>query len=168
MASASPYSASPVPTMDFSKDNMFSAKTYHGLNICVGENVIGRLQTWGPGARTRTVTPKWELSKDNFGRPVELVPSKSEGYSISIGRIEVWQNELELALGYSAMWSDLIDQNYPITLSENLFKGTELMRSWSYPACWFTSYSEEQITSEGDGYYQVTAEITHLPRTATR
>lgn len=164
MASVSPYTPTPVKDFDFSRDGMFTAKTYHGLNICVNETVIGRVQTWGTGSRTRTVTPKWELSKENFGRPVELVPSKAEGYTLSIGRIEIWNNELEIALGYGAMWSDLIDQNYPITLSERLYKGTQLMRSWSYPACWFNSYSEEQITSEGDGYYQVTAEITHLPR----
>ncbi len=174
MASVTPYKAvgeeNPVKALDYTKDALAganTAKTYHGLCILVDGKTIGRIQTWGPGARTRQVTLKWELSRFTFGRPVELVPSKADGYTISIGRIEVWQNELELALGYDARWSDLIDQNYPITLTESLYKGTSLQYSWSYPACWFNSYSEEQITSEGDGYYQVTAEVTHLPRYQT-
>jgi hypothetical protein len=163
MASATPYSV--VPTMDLTKEGMFTSKTYHGLSILVGGNIIGRIQSWQVGARTRTVTHKWELSKDTFGRPVDLVPSKTDGYTISVSRIDVWNKELEIACGYDTVWSDLADQSYPFVFDERLYEGSELYRQWTYPSCWFTSYSEEAATSEGDAYYSISGEISYLPRT---
>lgn len=166
MASSTPTgtSATQVPSMDFSKEGMFTSKTYHGLSILVGGNIIGRIQSWAPDARTRTAVHKWELSANAFGRPVDLIPSKADGYSISIGRIDVWGAELEMACGYGAMWSDLIDQNYPFVFTEQLNKGTQVYRSWHYPACWFTSYAEQSSEAEGDGAYLITAQIMHMPR----
>lgn len=156
-----------VPRMDYSKDGMFTSKTYHGLSILVGGQVVGRIQSWAPDARTRTATHKWELNADSFGRPVDLIPSKADGYSISVGRIDVWDAEIELACGYGAVWSDLIDQNYPFVFSEQLYRGNELYRSWDYPSCWFTSYAEQSSEAEGDGAYLITASVMHMPRIKT-
>jgi len=169
MASSTPTSstANPVPAMDFSKEGMFSSKTYHGLSILVGGNVIGRVQSWAPDARTRTAVHKWELSANSFGRPVDLIPSKADGYSISIGRIDVWDAELEKVCGYGSVWSDLIDQNYPFVFTEQLYKGDKPYRTWIYPSCWFTSYAEQSSEAEGDGAYLITAQVMHMPRTRT-
>lgn len=162
-------SVSPVPTMYSNKDQseVFTAKTYHGLNILVDGQVIARIQEWSPAARSRTVTHKWELSKDNFGRPVDLVPSKADGYSLSVTRLDVWSKELEIVLGWGAAWKDLIDQNYPIVLSEQLYQGDNVYRTWEYPSCWFSNYNETGYSSEGDGYVTVQADIAHLPRYET-
>ena len=153
-----------VPSMDFSRDGMFTSKTYHGLSLVIDGNVIGRIQNWSPAARTRTVTHKWELSANAFGRPVDLIPSKADGYNISIGRTEVWSQELEMVCGYGSVWRDLMEQNYPFVFTEQLYHGSDLYRSWDYPSCWFTSYSEEGATVDGDGAYVVTGEIAHMPR----
>lgn len=163
-------SATPVPTMYSSKEqsSVFTAKTYHGLNILVDSTVIGRIQSWNPSAHQRTVTHKWELSKANFGRPIDLVPSKSDGYSISMSRLDVWESELERVLGYGAVWSDLIDQNYPITLTEVLYRGADsIYTSWDYPSCWFSNYQVSEYGAEGDGYVTVNADVAHLPRVKT-
>lgn len=162
------YTPTPVPTSDFTKDNMYSSMTYHGLNVLVNGSVIGRIQSWNPASRTRTVTHKWELSKDNFGRPVDLIPSKAEGYSITIGRIEVWEAELEIACGYATVWTDLIDQNYPFVFTEQIYHGDTLYRSWDYPACWFTDFGLDAASSDGDGAYLLNATVNHLPRTRTK
>jgi len=169
MASLTPYgtASTQVPTMDFSKTGMFTSKTYHGLSILVDGNVIGRIQSWAPDARTRTAVHKWELSANAFGRPVDLIPSKADGYSISVGRIDVWEQELEIVCGYGTVWSDLIDQNYPFVFTEQLYHGADLYRSWDYPSCWFTSYAEQSSEAEGDGAYLITAQIMHMPRVRT-
>jgi len=170
MASLSPFGTpgTQVPSMDFSKNGMFTSKTYHGLSVIVNGNVIGRVQSWQPGARTRTVTHKWELSANAFGRPVDLIPSKAEGYTISMSRTEVWDAELERVCGWGTVWRDLIEQQYPFVFTEELYKGTELYRSWDYPSCWFTSYSDEGAQVDGDGAYTVTGEIAHMPRRKTK
>ena len=170
MASISPYgtASTQVPSPDYSKDGMYSSKTYHGLNIIVNGNIIGRIQSWAPGARTKTLTHKWELSANAFGRPVDLIPSKADGYTISISRIEVWEQELERVCGYGAVWLDLMDQNYPFVFSEQLIKNTELYRSWDYPSCWFSSYTEQGPTTDGDGAYVVDGEVMHMPRIKTK
>lgn len=169
MASLTPFgtASTVVPTMDYSKNGMFTSKTYHGLSILVDGKVIGRIQSWAPDARTRTAVHKWELSANAFGRPVDLIPSKADGYSISIGRIDVWEQELEIVCGYGAVWSDLIDQNYPFVFSEQLYHGSDLYRSWDYPSCWFTSYAEQSSEAEGDGAYLITAQVMHMPRVRT-
>jgi len=174
MSGLSPYgtASTQVPAFNYSKDGMFTSKTYHGLSILVNGNVIGRIQSWAPDARTRTAVHKWELSANAFGRPVDLIPSKADGYSISVGRIDVWEQELEVVCGYGegTAWTDLIDQNYPFVFSEQLWKGgwnTTLYRSWDYPSCWFTSYAEQSSEAEGDGAYLITAQIMHMPRIRT-
>lgn len=143
--------------------------TYSGLTIAVGgqdgkPKAIGRIQSWQRDAMTRTITPKWELSKEANGRPIELVPGKADGYTITIERIELWEQEFEIALGYPLVFSDLMDMRWSVDLFEYKYRGNELYRLWKYPNCWINSLSEGQPSSEGDGIYIASAGFNFLPR----
>lgn len=168
MASVTPYGSNvnntSVPSMDYSKKGMPDTKTYHGLTIVVDGNIIGRIQTWNPTARTRTITHKWELSRVTFGRPVDLVPGKADGYSVSMSRTEVWGQELEIVFGYGTVFSDLMDMTYPFSVQEQWWKGENLYRIWLYPSCWFSSITEEGPSADGDGIVNASGEIMHLPK----
>lgn len=143
--------------------------TYSGLTIAVGgadgkPQAIGRIQSWNRDAMTRTMTMKWELSRESNGRPIEIVPGKADGYSISIERIEIWEQEFEIALGYPFVFADLMDMRWSVDLLEYKYRGDELYRLWKYPNCWINSLSEGQPSSEGDGIYIASASLNYLPR----
>ena len=144
------------------------SKIWHGLSIAVGSGndqvQVGRLQTWSPDAMTRQVTQKYELSAETFGRPVESVPGRAEGYTISTQRVELWENEFEKALGYPDVFADLMDMRWSVDLFEYKYRGNELYRLWKYPNCWINSLSEGQPSSEGDGIYIAQASLNYLPR----
>ena len=171
MASLTPYGTNSqnitTPSFDYSKPGMPSTKVYHGLTVVVDGNIIGRIQTWTPAGKTRTATHKWELSKSTFGRPVDLIPGRSEGYTISMQRVEVWDQEIEIVFGYGSTFSDLMDMTYPFQAQEQWFKGDDLYKVWVYPSCWFTSLQEEGPSADGDGIVMCSAEIMHLPRVRT-
>jgi hypothetical protein len=143
--------------------------TYAGLTIAVGgangtPQAIGRVQSWQRDAITRTQTMKWELSREAFGRPIEIIPGKADGYAISVERIELWSMEMEIALGYPAVFSDLMDMRWSVDLYEYKYRGNDLYRLWKYPNCWMSSLGEGQPSSEGDGIYIGTASFSYLPR----
>lgn len=142
---------------------------YHGMSIAVrtpGGNAveIGRVQSWNPQGMTRQVSHKSEISKTDWGRPVDIVPGKADGYTVSMSRIEVWNNELELTLGYKEPWRDLMDQQFPVDFYEFLYKGNKLYRCWVYPNAWCQSYSRQDISAEGDGIISVNADFAHMPK----
>ena len=142
---------------------------YHGMSIAVktpgGNSVeIGRVQSWNPQGMTRAVTHKREISKTDFGRPVDIIPGVADGYTVSMSRIEVWNNELELVLGYKEPWRDLMDQTFPVDFYEFLYKGNQLYRCWVYPNAWCQSYSRQDISADGDGIISVNADFAHMPK----
>lgn len=142
---------------------------YSGLTIAVGAQdgspqAIGRIQSFQRDASTRQMTMKWELNKDTFGRPVDIIPGKADGYSMSIERIEIWEQEFEIALGYPFVFSDLMDMRWSVDLYEYRYRGNELYRLWKYPNCWINSLSDGQPSSEGDGAYTASASLNFLPR----
>tara|TARA_R100000656_G_scaffold104176_1_gene76188 strand:+ start:229915 stop:230433 length:519 start_codon:yes stop_codon:yes gene_type:complete len=170
--------ASPVPfaenahgvrvrPLDFDAEGAPTIKTYHGISIVVGGRIVGRIQSFKPNMYTRQGNHVYEVNHLTFGRPVDYVPSINEGYNISVSRVEVWNQEFELALGYSAVWSDLIDQNRPFTIQEYLFKGNTVYRVWLYSGCWFTNRNEDGFESKGDAQIKATGEIQFVSRTRT-
>ena len=171
-------SKTPVSQLDFPghEDTLPRTKIYHGMDVCVYWNNnayrIGRLQSWAPQARTRQAVHKYEINSSTFGRPVDLIPGRAEGYSISASKIEVWGQEVERALGLatatsgqSALFADLMDMRWPITLYEYLYRGDgKLYTMWQYPSCWITSHGDAEVSAEGDGIMMANLEIMHLPR----
>ena len=77
-----------------------ASKVYHGISIVADDQIIGRISSYQDSAKTRPAVHKWELSHQTFGRPVDLIPGKADGYVISITRSEIWDQEIEIALGY--------------------------------------------------------------------
>jgi hypothetical protein len=172
----------PTPTgsvvnqMDFAghESTLPRTKIYHGMDIAVeyGSNHyrIGRIQSWAPQARTRQAIHKYELSSATFGRPVDLIPGRSEGYSISMSRVEVWGQEIEKVFGLvdsTTLFRDLMDMRWPVTLYEYLYRGdgdAKLYSLWQYPQAWITSYGESEYSAEGDGVILSNLELMHLPR----
>ena len=171
MASPTPYATNPhgvrVKPLDLEAEGSPTVKTYHGLSIIVDGRIVGRINSWAPKVFNRNGTHVYELNHHTFGRPVDFVPSVSTGYTISVNRTEIWDQEFEIALGYPAQWSDLIDQNRPFSVQEYLYKGASIYRVWSYVGCWFTSRNEDNITNKGEAQYVVNGEIAFVSRRRT-
>lgn len=154
-----------TPGLDYTVADAPTTKTYHGASIVVDGNIIGRITNWqASGAYNRTVNLVRELSHVTFGRPVDIVPAIAEGYTISFTRVEIWSQELELTLGYPAVWDDLADQDRPFTVNEYLFRGNTLYRVWRYSGCWFTDRNESEMAADGDGIVRATCSLMYVQR----
>lgn len=157
-----------VKPIDHSHPNAPTIKTYHGITIVVEGRIVGRIQGWEPKMFSRGGAHVWELNHLSFGRPVDYVPGKGDGYSISANRAEMWDDEFELAVGFPAVWSDLLDQDRPFTINEYLLKGNAIYRSWTYHGCWFGTRTEERFEAESDSpKVMVNAEIFFVSRIRT-
>lgn len=172
MASPSPYAGNPhgvrVRPLDFDAPGAPTIKTYHGISIVVSGRIIGRIHSWNPQMYQRGGTPIYELSHLTFGRPVDYVPSVNTGYTISFTRTEIWNQEIEIAMGYPAVWADLIDQNRPFSIQEYLFRGSVVYRVWSYSGCWFTARNEEGFQDQPDApRIMVNGELAFVSRVRT-
>jgi len=169
MPNISPYGTNAfgidVKPLDFTVPDAPTTKTYHGASIVVGGNIVGRITSWQPsGAYTRDVAHVYELSHVTWGRPVDIVPGRATGFQVSFTKVEVWFQELEIALGYPAVWNDLTDQDRPFTAYEYLFRGATLYRVWQYRGCWFNERTEDAQTSDGDGIFKATCTMSYVHR----
>jgi hypothetical protein len=116
---------------------------------------------------TRAGEHVYELNHLTFGRPVDYVPGINSNYTVSCSRTEVWNEELEIALGYPAVWADLIDQDRPFTVKEFLIRGAAVYRVWQYTGCWFTSKNYEAFQAEGVPKVMLSAELSFVARFRT-
>lgn len=168
MASPTPFAGNPhgvrVSPLEFDAPGAPTIKTYHGISIVVGGRIIGRVQSWAPQMYTRAGQHVYELNHLTFGRPVDYVPGVNSNYSVSVSRVEVWNQEFEVALGYPAVWSDLIDQTRPFSMQEYLFRGNTVYRVWLYSGCWFAGRNEDGADKEGNAIFQVNGEINFVSR----
>lgn len=161
-----------VKPLDYAASNgEMTTKTYHGLAIIVNNVTVGRISSYKVPALARAITPIRELTPPgqtggSFGRVIEQVPGKSEdaSYQINIVRAEVWGKELELAFGYSALFSDLCDQTRPFVLEEHLYKGTQRYQMFRYSGCWFSELGQDDYTTDGDAIIKTNATITFTSR----
>jgi len=164
------FNVSDVPALDYSDaNNSLNTKVYHGVSICTGDSskpayIIGRIQSWQPDSYTRDGIHLYELANNSFGRPVEWIPGKATGFTIAVTRAEVWKSEMELALGYGALFDDLVDQNKPFVIREFWLRGIVTAQIWEYTGCWFTNKNMDAITSDGDGITKISATIAYVSR----
>ena len=172
----------PVPRVKKLEYNVLTSqspmdsKTYHGISIFRSgpdgrarrSAPIGRISSWAPTARTRTITPVRELSAETFGKVIEQVPGIAEGWTVSCTRVEVWGDETERALGFDDVFADLTDQNHPFQVKEELRRGNAVYMTWTYEGCWFSSLGEEGYDAAGDAVVKVSSELTYTYRTFTR
>lgn len=143
-----------------------SSMSYHGAAIVVNNNIVGRIQSWNPeGAYNRDGEHVYELSRVTIGKPVDYVPGKITGLTVSFARTEVWDQELELALGFGAVWADLTDQNRPFVVQEFLYKGQDPYRVWQYSGCWMKSKNPEGWTADGNYIYKISGQLAYVSRT---
>jgi len=145
-----------------------TTKTYHGMAIMLeGGDVIGRIQDWNATFGARAGVHLYEVNRNTAGRPIDYVPGIESGRSIAVTRVEVWNDELEVALkAATSEMIDLADQTSPFEVIESLYQGsTSPYRSWTYRGCWLASKSLESFTAEGDFKYTSSAEINYVIRT---
>ena len=168
MPSPTPFGSNPhgvsVKPLDLTADNAPMTKTYHGLAISVNGKLIGRIQSWNPKMYSREGEHIYELSHLTYGRPIDYVPGINTGYEIEAEKIEVWDEEIELAFGYPAVWADLIDQNRPVNIQEYLFRGIEVYRVWLYTGCWFTDRNESAFQAQENPAITASASMSFVSR----
>lgn len=169
MASPTPFASNPhgvrVRPLDFDAPGAPTIKTYHGISIIVNGRVVGRIGSWAPQMYTRVGKLVYELNHLTFGRPVDYVPGINSSYTITTEHTEVWNQEFELALGYPAVWADLIDQNRPFSVQEYLFRGPAVYRVWLYSGCWMTARNEDPYSAEGTAIVSAKGTIAFVSRT---
>ncbi len=139
--------------LDYSHEHAPTSKTYHGITISVDGAVIGRIQSWDTtGAWARGGEHVYELSAQTWGKPVDYVPGRWEGLSITASLAEMWDKEIEIQLGIkqSGQLNDLIEQTRPFTTHEFWFRGVTQYRIWAYKGCWLTDRNESAYSSDGN------------------
>lgn len=142
-----------------------STMTYHAIAIVNDSNaLVGRIQSWNPSTYGRDGRHVYELSSATWGRAVDYVPGKNNAYTIECSRVEVWGQETEKTFGFTDVWTDLIDQNRPFTVSEYLFKGQTPYRHWMYKGCWFQSKNMNSFEAENDPTIVTSGTIAFVSR----
>jgi len=166
-----------VVALDYTAGTDFlTTKVYHGVSITSsantdkGEtgNIIGRIQSWQPDAYTREGIHLYELSDSSWGRPVEYVPGRSTGFTISVTRAEVFNAEMERAFTNSVdIYDDLQDQNKPFTIREFWFRGSASYQIWTYRGCWFQNKNIDALSADGDGVTRISGQIAYVSHRLT-
>jgi len=167
MPSASPFATNTyqvqTPSLDFQQEG--DSISYHGASIVVQGNLIGRIQSWQPdGAYNRDGEHVYELNKNTTGRPIDYVPGKATGFTVSFARVEAWGQEFERALGFDNVFSDLTDQTRPFVVQEFLYQGTQPYRVFQYSGCWLKSKNPEAWTSDGNYIHKISGQLAYVSR----
>lgn len=141
-------------------------KTYHSMSIQLGSgSIIGRIQDWSPTFANRAGDHVYEINRATMGRPIDYVPGIESGRSISVTRVEVWDDELEVAMAEAeSEYTDLADQTAPFEIVESLFRGNTAYRGWRYRGCWFSSLSLAGFSATGDMKSVKSADINYVAR----
>lgn len=148
-------------------------KTYHGLTVIDERGrIVGRVQNYNPVFASRAGTHVYELNAFTFGRPIDYVPGIESGRSLSCSRIEVWEDEFEVAMGPDQdnarnggkEWSDLCEQTKPFIFQDALFRGNSRYRAWEYLGCWFQTKSLTQASANGDAMFVSDVTMAYVTR----
>lgn len=150
-------------SLDFQQTG--DSMSYHGAAIVVAGNLVGRIQSWQPdGAYNRDGELVYELNKNTIGKPIDYVPGKATGFTVSFARIEAWDQEFEIALGYADVFQDLTDQNHPFVIQEFLYKGATPYRVYQYSGCWLKTKNPEAWTSDGNYIHKISGQLAYVSR----
>lgn len=150
-------------SLDFQQTG--DSMSYHGAAIVVQGNLVGRIQSWQPdGAYNRDGELVYELNMNTAGLPIDFVPGKATGFTVSFARIEAWDQEFERALGYANVFSTLIDQTRPFVIQEFLYKGNTPYRVYQYSGCWLKSKNPEAWTSDGNFIHKISGQLAYVSR----
>jgi hypothetical protein len=157
-----------VEPLDQTEKYAPTSKTYHGITLVVNGNVLGRIQSWdNTGAYTRAATHVFELNNRTWGRPVDLVPGKADGYTIAAEVAELWGSEIEIQTGSTDRYIDLVSQVRPFEAQEFWFRGSEPYEVWTYLGCWLTDRNETAYSSEGDARVMARFNFSYVSRSHT-
>jgi len=157
-----------VEPLDYSVQDAPTGKTWHGITLVVNGFVLGRIQTWdNTGAYTRDVTPTYELNNRTFGRPVDQIPGRGTGYSISASVAEMWGREIEIQTGSTSRYIDLVSQVRPFEAQEFWFRGNAPYEVWTYLGCWLTDRNETGYNVEGDTRVMANFQFNYVSRAHT-
>jgi hypothetical protein len=128
-----------VQPLDYTDPYAMTTKTWHGISLVVNGKVLGRVQSWNnSGAYSRPVEHVFELNNRTFGRPVDAIPGKLDGYTIAASMAEMWGAEVEIQTGSPTRYIDLIDQTRPFQSQEFWFRGADIYEVISYLGCWMS------------------------------
>lgn len=144
--------------------NSPNTQTFHGLSILMNNQLIGRIQKWNPKMFSRKGEHIYELNASTYGRPVDYVPGINDQYTIECEKVEIWGQDLELALNYEAVWHDLMDQTRPFTVRETFQRGGKDYRAVNYSGCWFTDKNYLQFDAGQNPTIKMTANIAFISR----
>jgi len=139
--------------LDYTDQYAPYAMTLHGLSLVSNGYLIGRITSWNPGENTRENVLVRELSHVTFGRPIDIAPGSSQGYTVTGTSGELWDGELEKRLMGDPdliVFNDLMDQIKAFTVYEHWFKGVVPYRTWGYYGCWYNSKGNEPFTVDGE------------------
>lgn len=92
------------------------ARTTHALLIRVGGRNVGAIYKWSTVQR-RSMKSKFEVNPYGYGLPADLVPSTLETRSISVDRVDLYDEILEECFGSRELVT-LTDQTRPFNLRE--------------------------------------------------
>lgn len=155
-----------APGIDWSHPKAPESLSYSGFEILVNGVEIGRVQSYQEtGVYARTVTPVRELSAGTFGRVVDMVPGINEHYQMSLQVVEISQRALEIALGYSARWLDLLDQKYPFAMTKRLRLPPNIYSEILWDGIWVTGAPFDGWSSDGDAIVRRTLECVAVSKT---
>jgi len=157
-----------VPTLDFSHPHAPTTQSCHGVSIMVNGQIVGRLEDWAvSGVYQRTVTAVRELNWRTFGRVVDIVPSINAEYTATANRFEVWFEEAERALGYGKVFTDLLDQTFPVSAKEVWLRGKTPYRIMDYFGCWLAGKEITGINATGDAIIKTNLTIHFVSKQIT-
>jgi hypothetical protein len=131
-------------------------QTYHGFFLVANNRIVGRLQEFQTTHFARGGNHVFELNQFTAGHPVDYVPTVVENFQANFLHDELWDGEIELALGFPRRFVDLTDQNRPFEMEEWLLRGPELYNVDKYVGCWFKEKNREAFNAQG-GDYQIKA-----------
>lgn len=155
-----------APPFDYTHQHAMMTKTYHGFSVVnERDQIIGRVTSWNPMVFSRDGTFQYELSHVTAGLIIDYVPGKNGEQTIAIARVELWDNEFEIALGYPTVWETLIDQSAPFSIYEYLYRGSELYHLFEFAGCWFREKQIEAWSTDGDYVIKLTGTIAWVKRT---
>lgn len=172
MANPSPFATNSygvnATAIDYADAGAPSTISYHGASIVIRGNIVGRINSWQPeGAYNREGEHVFELSHLTAGLPVDYVPGRATGFTVSFAKTEMWGQELELVLGYTNVWNNLIDQNRPFDVQEFTYKGTTPYRIFEYRGCWLRSKNPGGWEAQGNYIHTISSQLAYVSRIRT-